>query len=77
MFENDPQWCVFPEETVPELVERLNGYCEGPEGECTQRWHAYMPNDEAAERLRSIFRDFERYEIANGEDRNHVVIYER
>ena len=77
MFKSEPQWSVFPEETIPELVERLNGYCEGPEGECAQRWRVYMPSIEAANRLRSILSEFERYEVTGGVELTHVVIFEQ
>ena len=76
MLKGDPQWSVFSEHTIRELVDLLGGRCEGPEGEYPERWHAYMPSIEAANRLRSNLREFERYEVANGEHPTHVVIYD-
>jgi len=74
LFKNDPQWGVFPEEAIPELVRRLGGTCEGPEGEHMQRWHVYRLTKEAIENLRSslVGRD---YEIIT-KDESHIEIRE-
>jgi hypothetical protein len=76
MFKSDPQWSVFSEQAIRELVDVLGGRCEGPEGEYPQRWHAYMPSIKAAADLRSRLLDVECYEVADGEDATRVVIYE-
>jgi hypothetical protein len=39
--------------------------------------HVYMPSIEAANRLRSILSEFERYEVTGGVELTHVVIFEQ